>query len=91
MLEWCLKGNCEEVKRSVEKVLVDESDDDGVTALQIAAAKGHRNLVCKTNRNMNLKKSKSLKSRLGRVSFVRRSRHQFSKSCWNDSVFACMS
>lgn len=45
MLDCCLHGQINEVKKYLEKVHVNESDDDGVTALQIAAAKGHRNLV----------------------------------------------
>lgn len=45
LLDCCLRGQIDEVKKYLEKVQMDESDDDGVTALQIAAAKGHRNLV----------------------------------------------
>lgn len=46
LLDNCYYGNKEEVANLVySKVCVDEADDDGVTGLQIAAAKGHRNLV----------------------------------------------
>ncbi|CAD5207985.1 unnamed protein product [Bursaphelenchus xylophilus] len=42
MLAACRVGNCNEVKNYIEQgVDVDEADDDGITALQIAAAEGH--------------------------------------------------
>jgi len=48
MLEACMQGRIDEVRKCISggKVSVDESDSDGVTALQIAAAKGHKQLVC---------------------------------------------
>ncbi|CAK5027920.1 unnamed protein product [Meloidogyne enterolobii] len=46
MLESCKRGNLNEVAKYLNGGIdVDEEDDDGVTALQIAAAKGHRRLV----------------------------------------------
>lgn len=46
MLAACAEGNIERVRVFLEKgVQVDEFDDDRVTALQIAAAKGHVKLV----------------------------------------------
>lgn len=47
MLENCYHGNVEEVKKYLNgKVKINETDEDGVTGLQIAAGKGHRTLVC---------------------------------------------
>ncbi|CAK5022412.1 unnamed protein product [Meloidogyne enterolobii] len=46
MLESCKRGNLNEVAKYLNGGIdPDEEDDDGVTALQIAAAKGHRRLV----------------------------------------------
>ncbi|KAF7632663.1 hypothetical protein Mgra_00007967 [Meloidogyne graminicola] len=46
MLESCKRGNLNEVAKYLSGGIdADEEDDDGVTALQIAAAKGHRRLV----------------------------------------------
>lgn len=47
MLEACYLGDLLKVKDYVKcgKVLLDDSDDDGVTALQIAAARGNEELV----------------------------------------------
>uniref|UniRef100_A0A914Z561 Uncharacterized protein n=1 Tax=Panagrolaimus superbus TaxID=310955 RepID=A0A914Z561_9BILA len=46
MLAACSEGNIELVKEFIERgVNVEEFDDDGVTALQIAAARGHTKLT----------------------------------------------
>uniref|UniRef100_A0A914DRJ3 Ankyrin repeat and SAM domain-containing protein 6 n=1 Tax=Acrobeloides nanus TaxID=290746 RepID=A0A914DRJ3_9BILA len=45
MLEACLEGNIPKVAEYLKRVYVDDCDDDSVTALQIAAAKGHLRLV----------------------------------------------
>lgn len=47
MLEACYMGATETVEEYVRsrKVLIDDCDDDGVTALQIAAARGNEKLV----------------------------------------------
>jgi len=61
MFECCMRGKTDEVRAYLESsVDVNEADEDGVTALQIAAAKGHRNIVellLRSNASVDLKNS----------------------------------
>ena len=46
MLAACAEGNIDQVREFIDRgVQVDGYDDDGVTALQLAAARGHTKLV----------------------------------------------
>uniref|UniRef100_A0A915DKJ4 Uncharacterized protein n=1 Tax=Ditylenchus dipsaci TaxID=166011 RepID=A0A915DKJ4_9BILA len=56
MFECCKRGKVDEVKNCIEReqVCVDESDDDGVTALQVACSQGQRNLNFSSSKQVQM-------------------------------------